>query len=398
MSMSPHPTPHRHLRTTAATALTLTLTALALTSTLPATAAPTPDPVQHALDRLVQDDGYPAAWAATTDRDGRTRQAVAGVADLRTGAKASVDGRTRAASVNKSFTAVAVLQLVGEGKVSLDAPVEKYLPGLLRGNGIDGRRITVRHLLQHTSGLPDYTRYLATDLADMAAKRHRYYQPRTLLDLALRHKAVFPPGKGWQYSSTGYVVAGLLVEQVTGRPLNEEITHRVINRAGLRNTYLPTPGDQQIQGPHPHGYSALKQGTPFLDVTQLDPSSAWAAGSLISTPNDLNRFLSALLTGKLLRPAQLAQMRTTVAIPADSGYPAGTRFGLGISSQKLSCGGLRWGQEGDFLGYATSPGATDDGRTATVAVNANPGPAAQGRQHVDRTLDTALCSLTPRRP
>ncbi|WP_055563574.1 serine hydrolase domain-containing protein [Streptomyces atriruber] len=363
--------------------------ALALAGSLPASAAQTPvaGPVQRGLDRLVQEDGYPGALAAVTGRDGRTRNAVAGVADLRTGAKVPVDGQVRAASNTKSFTAVVVLQLVGEGKVALDAPVDTYLPGLLRGDGIDGRRITVRQLLQQISGLPDYAQYLD----DLLGNRHRYYEPRTLLDHALRHKATFPPGTNWQYSSTNYVVAGLLVEQVTGRPVGEEFTRRIIDPAGLRHTYFPAVGDQSIRGAHPHGYVASEPGAPLLDVTELDPSVAWASGALIATPSDLNRFFGALLDGKLLKPAQLAQMRRTVALPADSPYPKGTRYGLGLFSRPLSCGGLLWGHDGDFLGYATFPAATDDGRAATIAVTADPGPDDEGRHDAERLLDTALC-------
>ncbi|GCD40909.1 serine hydrolase domain-containing protein [Streptomyces paromomycinus] len=381
--------PKRSHRRRITVAVVSAATAMSLAGLLPASVAQprAAGPVQRGLDRLVHEDGYPAALAAATGRDGRTRNAAAGVADLRTGAKAPVGGQVRAASVTKSFTAAVVLQLVGEGKVALDAPVETYLPGLLRGDGIDGRRITVRQLLQHTSGLPDYTQYLG----DLLGNRHRYYAPRTLLDLALRHKAEFPPGTGWRYCNTDYVVAGLLIEQVTGRPVGEEITRRVIDRVGLRHTYFPAVGEQGIRDAHPHGYVASKPGTALLDVTGLDPSPAWAGGALISTPGDLNRFFRALLGGRLLKPAQLARMRTTVAIPADAGYPAGTRFGLGLSSQPLSCGGLMWGHDGDYLGYATDSAATDDGRAATIAVTAQPGPAEQGRRHAAHLLHTALC-------
>ncbi|MFH8752029.1 serine hydrolase domain-containing protein [Streptomyces rimosus] len=381
--------PKRSHRRRVTVAAVLAATALTLAGPLPASAdqARTAGPVQRGLDRLVHEDGYPAALAAATGRDGRTRNAAAGVADLRTGAKAPVDGRVRGASITKSFTAAVVLQLVGEGKVALDAPVETYLPRLLRGDGIDGRRITVRQLLQQTSGLPDYTMYMD----DLVSNRHRYYEPRALLDLALQHKAGFPPGTGWRYSNTDYVVAGLLIERITGRPVGEEITRRVIDRIGLRHTYFPTVGDQNIRGHHPHGYVSLKPGAPLLDVTEMDPSAAWAGGALITTPSDSNRFFGSLLGGRLLKPAQLAQMRTTVAIPANSGYPEGTRFGLGLISQPLSCGGLMWGHDGDFLGYATYSAATDDGRAATIAATADPGPAKKGRHDIEHLLDTALC-------
>ncbi|MFJ2739914.1 serine hydrolase domain-containing protein [Streptomyces sp. NPDC087440] len=396
MPKRPHPRRVPAAAALPASALALTL---ALTGTLTATAAPpgaaaaaphraAADPLRSGLDRLVDVTGYPAALAAATGRDGRTRSLAAGVRDLRTGDKAPLDGHIRAASVTKSFTAVVVLQLVGEGRVALDSPVDTYLPGLLRGDGIDGRRITVRQLLQHTSGLPEYALYMD----DLVATRHRYHNPRALLDLALRHRATFPPGKDWQYTNTDYLVAGLLVEQVTGRPVGEEVTRRVLDRAGLRNTSFPVAGDQTVPGPHPQGYASTKPGAPLLDVTVMDPSSGWASGALITTPSDLNRFFRALLGGRLLKPAQLAAMRTTVAVPAEAGYPKGTRFGLGVASRPLSCGGLMWGHEGAYLGFATAPAATDDGRAATVAVTAYPDAAQQGRADIQRLLDTALCT------
>ncbi|MFI5805832.1 serine hydrolase domain-containing protein [Streptomyces sp. NPDC051561] len=371
-------------------AVVVTASALALAGTLTTSAAQprtAADPVRSGLDRLVNETGYPAALAATAGRDGRTRNAAAGVGDIRTGAKAPVDGHIRAASVTKSFTAAVVLQLVAEGKVALDGPVETYLPGLLRGDGIDGRRITVRQLLQHTSGLPEYSPYIG----DFVTTRHRYRDPRSLLDLALRQKAAFPPGKGWQYTNTDYVVAGLLVEQVTGRPVGEEITRRVIDRVGLRHTSFPAVGDQRVPYPHPRGYASTEPGAPLVDVTEMDPSSGWAAGALITTPSDLTRFFRALLDGRVLKPAQLAEMRRTVEVPAEAGYPKGTRFGLGVASRPLSCGGLMWGHEGAYLGYATAPAATDDGRAAAIAVTTYPDAAQKGRPEIQRLLDTALC-------
>ncbi|MFI7102860.1 serine hydrolase domain-containing protein [Streptomyces sp. NPDC050161] len=343
------------------------------------------DVLRQGLDRLVHDDRYPAALAATLGPDGRARHYTAGVADLRTGAKVPADGQVRAGSNTKAFTATVVLQLVGEGKVALDAPVERYLPGLVRGEGIDGRRITVRQLLQHTSGLPDYTDHL-TDLTGKG--RHTYVPPRTALDLALAHKARFAPGTDWAYSSTNYLLAGLLIEKVTGRPLAEQITHRVIEPAGLRHTYFPAAGDERIREAHPDGYFAAKPGGPLENITEMDPSWGWAAGQLISTPGDLNRFFTALLDGRLLKPAQLAQMRTTV--PADAMWP-GARYGLGLVSVPLSCGGRVWGHGGDIPGYQTRTGVTDGGRAVTVAVTAVGAPSERGPADVRGVIDRALC-------
>ncbi|MFD8986374.1 serine hydrolase domain-containing protein [Streptomyces sp. NPDC059564] len=344
------------------------------------------DAVRQGLERLVRDDRYPAALASTTDQNGRVRNYTAGVADLKTKAPVPVDGQVRAGSNTKTFTATVVLQLVGEGKVSLDSPIETYLPNLVRGEGIDGRVITVRQLLQHTSGLPNYTAFM---LDAVLGDRHRYYQPRELVDVALAHKAEFAPGTSVAYSNTNYILAGLLIEKVTGRPLVEQINQRIIKPLGLRHTYFPAIGEEGIREAHPQGYHAAKPGAPLEDYTEVDPSWGWSAGQLISTPSDLNRFFSALLAGKLLKPAQLTEMRTTVTAPEGMGH--GIRFGLGLFSTPLSCGGLMWGHGGDTPGYSTKTGYTDDGRAATIAVTANMAPTAQGPDNAQSLVDTALC-------
>ncbi|MFJ9946573.1 serine hydrolase domain-containing protein [Kitasatospora sp. NPDC091207] len=354
--------------------------AFASDSAVSAAAAARPDAVQQALDALVRDDGMPAALASVQDRNGRTRTYTAGVGDLSTGSKVPRDGQVRIGSNTKAFTAVVVLQLVGEGKIGLDATVDTYLPGLVRGEGIDGRRITVRQLLQHTSGLPDYGIHVDDDEI-----RTRYFEPRELLDIALRDKADAAPGTTWGYSNTNYVLAGLIVQKVTGRPLAEEMDRRVIKRVGLRHTYFPAPGETTIREPHPQGYHRNPEDGPLRDFTELDPSAGWAAGQLISTNADLNRFYTALLAGRLLPAAQLAEMRTTV--PAGT---SGLRYGLGLTSRPLSCGGVYWGHGGDIPGYETRGGVTDDGRAANVAVTTIPTDEA-ATQHVKDAVDRALC-------
>ncbi|MFH9269066.1 serine hydrolase domain-containing protein [Streptomyces sp. NPDC017546] len=345
-----------------------------------AAAAARPDAVQRALNTLVRDDGMPAALASVQDRDGRTRTYTAGVGDLATGAKVPRDGRVRIGSNTKAFTAVVVLQLVGEGKIDLDASVDTYLPGLVRGKDIDGSRITVRHLLQHTSGLPEYGIHL-----DDTEIRNRYFEPRELLDLALEHPADAEPGKTWGYSNTNYVLAGLIVQKVTGRPLAEEMDRRVIQRVGLRHTYFPAPGEMTVRGPHPRGYHRSPADGPLRDFTEMDPSAGWAAGQLISTNSDLNRFFTALLAGRLLPAAQLAEMRTTV--PAGT---SGLRYGLGLTSRPLPCGGVYWGHGGDIAGYETRGGVTEDGRAANVAVTSIPTDETAAR-HVSDAVSRALC-------
>ncbi|MGW7621049.1 serine hydrolase domain-containing protein [Streptomyces antimycoticus] len=391
------PSPSRHRRAAKTTAALAVLGSLIVGCESSASASGDQanqrhDVVQQRMDRLVRDDAFPAALAAVRGRNGSTRDYTAGVADREDKTKVPADGQVRIGSTTKSFTAVVVLQLVGEGRVSLDAPIETYLPQLVRGDGIDGRHITVRQLLQHTSGLPDYVAAMG---GDFFKGRHTYTEPRDLLDLALTEKAKFAPGSKFEYSNTNYLLAGLLIQKVTGRPVAEEITQRVIKPTGLRHAYFPGIGDQDIRRPHPRGYHVPKPGDAMRDITEMDPSWAWAAGQMVATPSDLNRFYSALLGGKLLKPAQLKQMRTTV--PASDLWP-GARYGLGLISTPLSCGGLVWGHGGDIPGYETRGGATEDGRAVSVTVTALPNalPTDQAGQqtaadHVIDFVDTALC-------
>ncbi|GAA3343872.1 serine hydrolase domain-containing protein [Amorphoplanes nipponensis] len=348
------------------------------------------DVVRHQLDRLVAGDGFPGALASVRGADGRVRDYTAGVADLRTGQPVPRDGRVRIGSNTKTFTAVVVLQLVGEGRIDLDGTVERYLPGVVRGAGIDGGRITVRQLLQQTSGLPDYDDVLFTEPRDLVRLSHAYYDPRRLVDAALTRPARFAPGARWEYSNTNYVLAGLLAERVTGRPVGEEITRRIIEPLGLRHTSWPGVGEQRLTGRHPHGYVAVAPGAPWIDVTRMDPSLGWAAGQLISTPGELRTFLEALIGGRLLRPAQQAALTTTVAAPGFE--PTGDwEYGLGIARHALPCGGHAWGHGGDIQGFETRNLVTERGRSAVVAVTALP-TSEEMTTHVSDSVDAALCA------
>lgn len=344
--------------------------------------------LQKSLDSLVRQEKFPAALAYVAEGR-RTASLVAGSSRIDRQVPVPRDGMVRAGSNTKTFTAVAVLQLVAEGKVELDAPIEKYLPGVVRGEGIDGSKITVRQLLQHTSGLPNYTEYLG--LENFEQVQHRYFPVHELLAAALRHPAKFAPGTKWEYSNTGYLLAGMLIEKVTGRPLQEQITERVIKKAGLKQTYWPQVGDQTIQGRHPQGYAIGDAATgKVVDATELDPSWGGAAGQLISTPSDLGKFFKVLLDGRLLPAAQLAEMRKTVDAPL---FP-GTKYGLGLMSNPLSCGGVYWGHGGDIHGFETRGGATEDGRIVGLAVTAMPGTfgdGEKGSQAVMATVDAAFC-------
>ncbi|NCT92316.1 beta-lactamase family protein [Cellulomonas sp. APG4] len=342
-----------------------------------------PAHARAALDALIDDHVFPAALAHVDLAD-TTYDVTAGVGDLASGADVPVDGQVRIASNTKTFTATVVLQLVGEGEVALDEPVETYLPGLLRGDGIDGSAITVRQLLQHTSGLPNYTLHLG--LEDPFALRDTYLPARELLDVALEHPALFAPGERWEYSNTNYTVLGLLIEAVTGRPYAEQVTERIIEPLALEHTYVPLPGERELREDHPRGYHPDADGE-LADITRIDPSWGGAAGEVVSTPGELTAFFEALVGGELLEPAQLAEMQRTVEMPPE--WP-GDGYGLGLSLDVLSCGVELWGHGGDIFGYSTRGGATSEGAGVTLAVTALPTDEDE-LAALDDAVDTLVC-------
>ncbi|OLT31690.1 hypothetical protein BJF79_00340 [Actinomadura sp. CNU-125] len=333
--------------------------------------------LRRLLDTITTEDGAPGAFAEVGDRHGRT-VLTSGVGDVRTRAPMPERSHWRIGSITKTFTATVVLQLVDDGRIDLDAPVERYLPGVVRGNGNDGRNITVRHLLQHTSGLPDYLDDLGID--EVVEHPFTHYEPRELLDLALGRPPGFEPGTDWAYSNTGYVVAGLIVEEVTGRPLGDEVERRILEPLRLNGTRAPRDS-AALPWPHPHGY--VRTDGPLLDRTWLNPSAAFANGSMASGGTDLNRFYAALLDGRLLRPGTLREMTTITGVSDD--------YGLGLMRVPLSCGGYLWGHGGETIGFTGFSGTTGDGRSATVMANVGPELGDSGRSHLQEALDTALC-------
>lgn len=268
--------------------------------------------------------------------------------------KASQDGEAtrirrtdhfRAGSITKTFIATVVLQLVAERRLSLSDPVEYHLPGLIRGKHLDGRALTLRALLTHTSGLADY----ATDTKGLVP-----LTPTEAVRTALAHPAT-PPGR-WSYSNTNYVVLGMVIKQVTGRSYATETERRIITPLRLTGTSFP---GTRTTLPSPHGRAYTSEGR---DITALNPGVAGAAGELISTLADLDHFYAALLGGRLLPAPQLRQMLSTRA--TDGSY------GMGLYPQKLACGTTVWGHNGRIAGSYVRTAATRDGdRVLTFRVN-----------------------------
>ena len=360
-----------------------------------APAGATPASPQHS-GRLQQEAdaihaaGAPGVLVSVTTPDGR-QTARAGVADTATGAPVPLDARFRIGSATKSFVATVVLQLVGEGRLSLDDTVDRWLPGVVAGNGNDGSRITVGELLQHTSGIYDF----AHDLPEIAtaagyqAGRFDIYTPAQLVALAMKHQPTFPPGTGTSYSNTNYVLLGMIIKQVTGHSWAHEVDARIIRPLGLRHTLIPGTLPF-IPGPHAEGYSVFG-GTDPVDVTVLNPSMIDAAGSIISTTADLSRFYTALTTGRLLPPAQLAAMETTIPAAQLGVFWPGARYGLGLAWFPLSCGGGYYGHPGGVPGYQTwDATAPDTGRTVVVSSTGDGSEAIQ--LATNALVDKEMCS------
>ena len=366
-----------------------------------ASAAPSKGEAESLKSRAqgLVDAGYPAALAAVTDSKGESAGVAVGKGSLEAGQAPPLDGEVRIGSNTKTFVAVVVMQMVQEGKVGLDEPIETYLPGLIKGEGIDASRITVRQLLQHTSGLPEHTDYYFSSNAAALENIQHYIPARDLLDVALSKPAAFEPGTQWSYSNTNYIVLGMLIERVSQRPVGEQIDQRIIKRLGLSHTYLPGNGEKKIRGSHPQGYHINGEGK-LEDVTDLDTSLTWAAGGMVSTPSELNTFFQAVFDGRLLTQSSIDEMKNG-AVDASSYLGPGTVYGLGLIGTPLSCGGTSWGHGGGIFGYETHNAVGLDGTAVTVAVTAlssaiadqsnleNSAKEKAGK--VDEAVDAALC-------
>jgi D-alanyl-D-alanine carboxypeptidase len=333
---------------------------------------PPVDPVilQPLLDGVVR-AGAPGAVAVMGSEQG-TWQGASGLGDLGARRPARPGDRFRIASVTKSFVATVVLQLVGEGKLQLDDTVGRWLPGLVP----NGQAITVRQLLNHTSGLYNWTDEWVKRFGGHPGRR-AYQQigacrlsDRALVARAVRHPPVFAPGTRFSYSNTNYLLAGLVIERVSGARLTDQLQQRIFGPLGLRDSELPA--SPRIAGPHLHGYGPPDQAwvasdgpAGLVDVTEASMSCGRADGAMVSTAADVASFYRALLGGRLLAPGLLRQMQTTV--DASDMLGAGGGYGLGLMKLRDGCQGQLWGHFGEGIGYVAMAFTTSDGDRQLVA-------------------------------
>ncbi|MGC4945273.1 serine hydrolase domain-containing protein [Streptomyces sp. DT224] len=335
-------------------------------TTAPAAAGPDTEALSGLIAGL-PDAGATAALIRLGGTGGAWRGS-AGVHDLVTRRPADPDARFRAGSVTKVFTAAAVLQLAAERKLSLDRPVRSYLPELIPAAYGD---VTVRQLLNHTSGLPSAD-FPGDTVEEWYANRFHRFDARELVASATAKEPEFPAGTRQHYLNINYTVAGLLIERVTGHDYETEVSRRILAPLGLHGTSFPG-SDPRIHGPHNHGYQRmrLEDGTTGLrDVSVWSATDGWAAGDIISTTADLERFLTALFGGRVVRGPLLEEM-FTLPDPSVRDFVSGEApaFSAGLSTWKLG-GRQVWGKTGGRWGYNAGIGATRDlSRTLVYCVN-----------------------------
>lgn len=282
---------------------------------------------------------------------------ASGVADTISNSPVRVDGRFRIGSITKVFTAAVVLQLAAEQKVDLNQPIQHYLSGLLP---TEFPPVLVGQLLNHSSGLP------SPDLPESMSEdemRYKNWTPQEIVKLAFSQPMEFVPGTKQHYININYVLAGLLIEKVTGNPYEVEIQSRIVQPLNLYQTYLPG-SDIRIVGTHAQGYQVVHEGdkTQLVDVTEGSQSFTWAAGEIISTTNDLNIFMTALFSGSVVPKAELEHMFTIPDIPVwdKDGKDAGqATMSMGLMRTEIK-GISFWGKTGARPGYASGMFATRD--------------------------------------
>ncbi|GAA2672888.1 MULTISPECIES: serine hydrolase [Actinosynnema] len=357
----------------------LAAAALLLASAAPAQAAPTVPPLNRAAlaaavadlpndevsGALVRVSGPAGSWTGS-----------GGVSRLGTTRPVSPEGRFRIGSATKLLTAATALRLAERGALSLDDTVQRLLPDLLPA---EFEPITVRQLLNHTHGIAgNGLPHKSTGW--FAENRYRTWDPREVVELGVAKGPLHAPGAEQRYGNQGYLVAGLVIEAVTGRPYADSVRELVIRPLGLRDTYLPG-AETRIRGEHSHGYQLREDGTHW-DVTAANPTFQWAAAEAVSSARDLDRLINALVLGDLLTERSRTELLTR-PLP-------GAAHGLGVTRIELG-GVVLWGKTGDRPGYNSGVAVTEDGaRTIAYSVNTLDMEAGELPRTAERIITAAL--------
>ena len=320
--------------------------------------------VQRLVDRLVGTPGGPVGAIVTLYRQGRTTVFRAGRADASRPGAPRLGDHMRIASISKAFTGAVALHLVEEDRLGLDDTIGQRLPGVMPQAW---SMVTVREMLNHTSGLPDYTQSDGFRMQAMTNPRG-YVSPMQIIGWVRKTDLRFTPGSRYEYSNTDNIVVGLIAQRVAGRSFGQLLSTIVFRPAGLRRTTFPA---RRISLPTPfmHGYD-VEPGKPPQDLTTfLSPSGAWASGAIVSTPADLGAFIRADLGGRFFGTAQRREQLRFVAGSSSPPGPGRNSAGLAMFRYQTRCGTV-YGHTGNFPGYVQWAAATADGRrSVTTSLN-----------------------------
>jgi len=291
--------------------------------------------MQQIVEQVMAQDNIPGTIVGVWVPERGEWVTAVGQADIETGRQISTDDKVRIASNTKTFVATLILQLVDEGKLGLDDPLEKYISGVP-----NAEQITIRQLLNMTAGIFSFTED-ETFSEEFTADSLMEITPQEELDIALSYPPDFPPGEGWHYSDTNYEILGMIAEEVTGNPIEEEVQRRVIEPLGLTSTSFPTLPDMPEGSAR--GYVLGDDGQ-LMDYTRVNPAVPWAGGAMISDLEDLKVWAKALATGELLSEEMHQQQLRWVDIPGAERVDG--KYGLGI----MSLAGFQ-GHNGAIFGY-----------------------------------------------
>jgi D-alanyl-D-alanine carboxypeptidase len=341
--------------------------------------------VQRGLQRLVAAKGGPPGAVATLYRDGKLTVLRAGRADVRRPGAPTATQHMRIASIAKAFSGAVALHLVQEGKLSLDDTIGQRLPGMPAA----WASVTIRQLLNHTSGLPDYTKSDGF-IEQASTDPHGFVTPLKVISWVRDSKVNFAPGARYEYSNTDNIVVGLIAEAVTGSAYGSLLQTIVFDPAGLSQTTFPT---RRISLPVPfiHGYD-WADGRPVDLTTFLSPSGAWASGAIVSTPTDLAAFIRADLGQKFFGADEQAAQMTFVRGSSSPPGPGANSAGLALFRYQTKCGTV-YGHTGNFPGYVQWAAATADGsRSVTTSLNI-PAPKGKLLTQLRAVQASAVCAL-----
>lgn len=375
----------RGLAIVALTAAVVTASGCASNS---AAEAPTPSTGAFPPATVAKLDSAIAQWFATFKAPGvvvaitlpgQGSYVVArGNADPATGEPMSLDDHVRIGSITKTFTVTVLLQLADKKRLSLDDPVSKYEPFVP-----NGKNITLRMLANMTSGLYSYT-FDKQFVHDLLSDPHRAWTPRQLIDISIKHKPAFPPGKGWQYCNTNTVLLGMILEKVTKSDIADVFKTMSFEPLGLTNTVWPTGGN--LPSPYAHGITTQTLDDKVADATHWNPSWGFTAGALISNLQDLRTWVKSYTTGSQLSAAMQKQRLTWVTLPPNSPQH---KYGLGIGYDH---GWL--GHTGELPGYNTAAFYLP-GKDATIVIEVNSDIAANKKDPAPALFRALTEIVTP---